>query len=555
MDSVMEKAESHNDRPGEHNDRPGETEADAPQEDGATKPQKKHFSFYMSILMLAVIALIVSWDVTALSLALPVIADQLHGTNFQSFWASIAFTLGIAVTQPIYSNISDVVGRKHVLYASTAIFAIGSVVFATAKDMNIVVVGRLIKGIGAGGLDVLQTIVLCDITTMKERPRWLGVMSMANALGAVTGPFIGSAFAENIGWQWLGWINLITAGFTGILTFFFLHLTPLEGHIKDKIKRLDWFGYVIFILIGTLIALPLSWANELYGWGTWQTLLPLLIGLLLLVPFWFVEKRATEPMIPYQIFDNISIATGILSGGFYGSLMNSVLLYLPLFFEAVYLESPIEAAKSILPLCCLLVGMSIIVSGLIDWTRKYRLALWTGWVFTAVFLGMSYTVGAGSTRAYAYAFQALLGAGLGTTLVGTMITVLASVRRVDEEGLAAGMLVTVRFIGSVLGLAICSTVFNSMFGNRISSLKDFPGQIAVLEDPSQAVSFIPNMRKIHISDDVMRVVTAAYEDAFQTIWLVLAAIAAVAALLSFMTRHTSLEKDDVGRQGFKAPES
>jgi MFS family permease len=448
-----------------------------------------------------------------------------------------------------------VVGRKYALYASIILFGIGCIIFATATDMNIIVAGRLIKGLGAGGLDVLQTIILCDITTLKERPRWLGVMSMANAVGAVTGPFIGGVFAEQVGWPWLGWINLITVGITGVLAFFFLHLTPIEGNIKDKMRKLDWSGFALFTVIGTAVALPLSWANTLYAWGSWQTLVPLVIGLLLLVPFGFVEKRAAVPMIPYQIFDNVSIITGTVSGFIYGSLMNPTLLYLPLFFQAVYLETPIEAAKSILPLCCLLVAMSIIMSMVIDWSRKYRIALWAGWSLTTIFLGLNYTIGADTSRAHAYAFQAILGAGLGTALMTTMITVLASVRRVDDVGLAAGMLVTARFVGSLLGLAICSTIFSSLFQKGLSLLKDLPEQLAVLEDASQAVSFIPRLREINVSEDIMHVVTGAYEDAFQTIWVVLAAFSGLAALLSVLTRENSLEKDDVGRQGFRAPSS
>ncbi|KAF2264421.1 MFS general substrate transporter, partial [Lojkania enalia] len=500
----MEKSVSRNDRPGSQ----AKPDANVTQGDGVTKPrERKHYSFYLSILMLAMIALIVVWDVTALSLALPVIADQLHGTNFQSFWASIAFILGIAVTQPIYASISDVVGRKYVLYASIILFGIGSIIFATASDMNIIVAGRLIKGLGAGGLDVLQTIILCDITTLKERPRWLGVMSTANAVGAVTGPFIGGASAEQIGWRWLGWINLITVGITGVLAFFFLHLTPIEGDIKDKMRKLDWSGFALFTVIGTTVALPLSWANTLYAWESWQTLVPLLVGLLFLVPFGFVEKRAAVPMIPYQIFNNVSIITGTMSGFLFGALLNPMFLYLPLFFQAVYLETPIKAAKSILPLCCLVVAMAIILSMLIDWSRKYRIALWAGWSLTTIFLGLNYTIGADTSRSHAYAFQAILGAGLGTAQVATTISVLASVRRVDDEGLAAGMLVTARFVGSLLGLAICSTIFSSSFQKGLSSLKDLPEQLAVLEDASQAVGFTPRLREINVSEDIMHVVT------------------------------------------------
>jgi hypothetical protein len=484
-----------------------------------------------------------------------VIAEELQGTNFQSFWASIAFILGIAVTQPIYASVSDVAGRKQVLYASIILFGIGCIVFATATNMNLIVAGRLIKGLGAGGLDVLQTIILCDITTLKERPRWLGVLSVANAVGAVTGPFIGAVFAEHVGWPWLGWINLITVGITGVLTFFFLRLTPVEGGLRDKMRKLDWTGFALFIVIGTAIALPLSWADALYAWGSWQTLVPLLIGIMLIVPFWFIERRAEVPMIPYQIFDNVSIITGTLAGFIYGSLLNPILLYLPLFFQAVYRESPLDAAKSTLPICCLIVAMSVVVSLLIDWSRKYRIAMWSGWAIATIFLGLSYTISAESSRAHIYAFQTLLGAGLGTALVSTQIAVLASVTRVDHDGLAAGMLITSRFAGSLLGLTVCSTVFSSMFQNGLSSLKDLPEQIAALNDPSQAVGFIPRLREINVSEDTMRVVTGAYEKAFQTIWVVLAAFSALGALLSVLTREYSLEKDDVGRQGFNAPSS
>jgi hypothetical protein len=371
----------------------------------------------------------------------------------------------------------------------------------------------------------------------------------------VTGPFIGGVSAEQIRWPWLGWINLITVGITAVLAFFFLRLTHIEGGIGDKMRKLDWSGFALFTVIGTAIALPLSWVDALYAWRSWQTLVPLLIGILLLVPFSFIERKAEVLMIPYQIFDNVSIITGTLARFIYGSLLNPILLYLPLFFEAVYRESPFEAAKSTLPICCLIVAMSVIVSLLIDWSRKYRIAMWSGWAIATIFLVLSYTIGAESSRALIYTFEALLGAGLGTVLVSTQISVLASVTRVDHDVLAAGMLITSRFAGSLLGLTICSTVFSSMPKSGLSSLKTLPEQIATLHDASQAVGFIPRLREINVPEDTMRVVTGAYEKAFQTIWVILAAFSALGTLLSVLTREYSPEKDDVGRQGFNAPSS
>jgi hypothetical protein len=264
-----------------------------------------------------------------------------------------------------------------------------------------------------------------------------------------------------------------------------------------------------------------------------------------------VEKRATAPVIPYKIFDNVSFITGIVSGFLYGSLLNPVLLYLPLFHQAVYLETPIVAAKSILPLCCLVVSASIIASIIIEWSRKYRATLWTGWILSTVFMGLLYTIGVKTSRTQGYVYQAFLGAGLGTALMATMVATLASVTSVDNEGLAAGMLVTSRFLGSLIGLAVCSTVFSSAFVARLTaSIGDLPQELETLRDPSQAVQFIEKLRSVSVSPEVLQNVIEAYQGCFQTVWIVLTAFSGFAALISVFTRENSLEKSEVGRQGF-----
>jgi MFS family permease len=96
------------------------------------------------------------------------IAHELHGTTLESFWASLSFFLAVAIVQPIYTSTSDVLGRLWPLYFSIVVFCIGCVVFALAKDMSILILGRILQGVGAGGLDVLTDIILTDITTMKE---------------------------------------------------------------------------------------------------------------------------------------------------------------------------------------------------------------------------------------------------------------------------------------------------------------------------------------------------------------------------------------------------
>lgn len=109
---------------------------------------RKPVSFHVSLLCLGLLALIVAWDTTALTVALPVIAAQLQATTLEAMFASIAFTLAVAVSQPLYLSISDAVGRKVPLYVAILLLAVGSIVFAVAQSIMVVIIGRLIQGLG-----------------------------------------------------------------------------------------------------------------------------------------------------------------------------------------------------------------------------------------------------------------------------------------------------------------------------------------------------------------------------------------------------------------------
>lgn len=129
-----------------HDAQPAVIEGD--QQAATSGAGKKPFSFYASLLCLTLIALIVTWDTTALSVAIPVIAEQLHATTLEAFFASIAFTLAVAISQPLYLSISDAVGRKIPLYFAMVLFTVGSILFAVAQSITVVIVGRLIQGLG-----------------------------------------------------------------------------------------------------------------------------------------------------------------------------------------------------------------------------------------------------------------------------------------------------------------------------------------------------------------------------------------------------------------------
>lgn len=112
--------------------------------------------------------------------------------------------LAVVITQPLYTSVSDVMGRKLPLYLAYGSFGIGSIVFAVSKNMSTLIVGRFLQGMGGGGMDVLSEVITADITTLKERPLYLGLLAIPMATGCILGPVMGALFSEYVDWRWIG---------------------------------------------------------------------------------------------------------------------------------------------------------------------------------------------------------------------------------------------------------------------------------------------------------------------------------------------------------------
>ena len=434
------------------------------------------------------------------------------------------------------------------------LFAVGSIVFAVAPSMTVVITGRVLQGLGGGGLDVLEAIIIADITSLKERPLYLGIMAIPIATGSVIGPILGALFAEFVDWRWIGWINLPFVGLAFVLSPF-LRLRQIDMAFGAKIRRLDWVGMLLFAVGATCLALPLSWADSLYSWGSWRTIVPLIIGILVMVVFGVYEKRPQEAIFPYRIFHDVTAVMAIAGGFIQGMITFSLLLYFPLFFQAVYLQTPLHSAVSVLPICCLTVAFSVISPVTVEFTRRYRMQLILAWIVTTTFLGLWCILDRSSPLGEAYAFQIMLGIGIGTTFTTTTIPLQASVKNVDDTGLAAGLLIVFRLFGALIGLSICSTSFNSVFDRKIAALEPLPVEIQTLRDARQAIGFIPTLRGLNLPPEIMHNLIEAYRIPFRTVWIVLTCFAGIAIITAVFLKDLNLEKEELGRQRFEPASS
>lgn len=479
---------------------------------------------------------------------------ELGGTTFEAFWASLAFTLTVVVSLPIYASASEILGRMIPLYTSFVLFLVGSVVFATANSMVVVIIGRLLQGLGGGGLDVLNEILIVDITTLKERPLYMGLMAVPMALGTTIGPIMGAGFSEHVSWRWVGWINVPLLGVDVALAALFLRLKGLNEPLSTRFSRLDWIGSLVFTTGAASFVLPLSWAGNLYSWSSWRTIVPLVIGILVLVLFAFYEAKPEAPLFPHRIFKSRTALMTIVGGTVHGLIIYPATTYLPLFFQAVKLQSPLQSAVSILPSCCGVVGFALLSGVAVEVSRRYLWQFWVSWITIAVGIGTISMFDRGSPIAETAGFQIIAGVGLGALWTVPALSMQASAASVEDQALAVGILVAFRLFGALIGLAIASTVFASVFEKSIAALQPLPAVAAPLNQASQAIGFIPGLKGLDIPSHVLAGVLQVYRESFQVVWYVMAGFACIGLFSSLLIKEKSIENEETSKQRLKTGE-
>lgn len=370
-----------------------------------------------------------------------------------------------------------------------------------------------------------------------------------------SGLYLRAAFGLlNVGsqWRWIGWVNLPLLGVAFPLFVFFLRLRPLEASLGSKLRRLDWIGILLFLVGCTVFILPISWAGSLYPWSSWRTILPLVLGAAILSGFVAYESRPEEPILPHRLFRTRTAVVSLLGAFVHGVSLYALLQYLPLFYQAIALDTATGAAVALLPTSCIsviaAVAAAIIVAGI---GKGYRIGLWLVWGLVTLGTGLLLLLDETSTGHFQRGIPVLWGAGIGALLRLTMLPMQASVSSVDDTGRAIGLLLTARLLGGVVGLSVSATIFSSVFGSRIEAARGLVGGLGVPTDVNGAVAFIPKLRTLDVSAATRHVIIAAYLEAFRAIFYAMTGFAALGLLSSLFVEELSLQQTELGRQRFE----
>ncbi|KAF2815944.1 trichothecene efflux pump [Mytilinidion resinicola] len=240
------------------------------------------------------------------------------GPNPNYTWVAITPTLGAAVVSPLVGRMSDIFGRRNFLLVGNLLGLIGCAIAATAHNINVIIGGSVLIGIGSG---LHQTAWACLAEVVPKRARSVasGFFESTLALAQAFGPVIATVFVKHASWRAIYWLPFAMNCFAGALVFFFYH--PVNQYIREEGKTvwqqavaLDWVGTFLLVSGLVLFLLGITFGGSQFPWVSAGTLAPLIIGFVLLVILGFYEAYAdiTYPIFPPAIFKLIRGFTVVL---------------------------------------------------------------------------------------------------------------------------------------------------------------------------------------------------------------------------------------------------
>ncbi|KAK0245959.1 amino acid permease ScVBA-like protein [Armillaria nabsnona] len=508
-------------------------------------------------------------DANIVSTSLPTISNDLQASQSEYTWVGVAYMLTQTAFQPLYGRISDVVGRKCLLFVSVIIFALGNLVCGASNSITMLIGSRALAGVGGGGIVSSVWVITAEIVEVRHRAKWSQALSITWSCSAVAGPLLGGLFSGNtdsiLSWRWGFYLNLPICAVASLVLACSLHGVTLQKSsdysLRTILQRFDFGGLILFMTGTSFIVVGFSFADE-NGWKSLTTITMLVLGLLILVGGGVYETyTGRDCLFPKTVFTDRSAIIILVVTFVHNFAYNAGLFYLAFFFQSVDNYTPLQAGIRLLPFSLGSSLASMPAAWFIAyWQSRRRDLSGQNWIMS---LGLLIsTVGFGEVSVTSYdinhahsqkpgllillkaeapealevLFPLICGIGMGVMLHAPYQIF---VRTLKSQELATGTsaFFLVRFTGATVGLAVAGSIFYARASSRLPS--DLPIEI---QGSSLDFSGLNSIEPMSLRWEVLNIVATSV----QTIWVVCTPCLGLAFLLSLLVRTLPIDRTPEG---------
>ena len=290
--------------------------------------QESKLKFVVAGLLLAI--LMSAMDNTIVATSMGTIVSDLGG--FDKFvWVTSAYLVTVMAGTPIFGKLSDMYGRKRFFIFGLSVFLFGSILCGTAESITQLSIYRAIQGVGGGALMPIAFTIIFDIFPPEKRGKMTGLFGAVFGTSSLFGPLLGAYISDYFSWHWIFYIN-VPIGIISFIFIFFFYKETLEF----KSQRIDWWG--AFTLVGAVICLmfALELGGNQYDWTSGVILGLFIAFTAFFIVFLFVETKAAEPIISFEMFKQRLFATSNAIAFFYGTTFIIATIYIPIYIQGVF---------------------------------------------------------------------------------------------------------------------------------------------------------------------------------------------------------------------------
>jgi EmrB/QacA subfamily drug resistance transporter len=434
---------------------------------------------WQALAVLGVAYLMVVLDVAIVNVALPSIQKSLHFSTSSLEWVVSGYALTFGGFLLLGGRAGDLLGRRRVFMAGLLLFSVTSLLCGLSVSSAMLIALRVAQG-AAGAILSPSVFSIVSVTFEEgsERNKALGLLGAIAGSGAAIGTLLGGVLTEFVGWEWIFFVNVPI----GLGVLLVVPRVVRESRAPELARHFDVAGAVTVTGGLMLLVFGLTRAPTV-GWGSVQTIAPLIGSAVLIATAVFVEQRSRSPLVDLRIFRRRTLAGANVIGFILGTMLFGMFFLLSLYQQDVLGFSPLRTGVGNLAIALTIIAVSAVSQALV--TRAGVKPVLT---FGLVFLGgglvyFTQISPDGSYFADVFPGFILAGIGIGCAFVPVSIAALTGVTA-REAGLASGLITTSQQIGGALGLAILTTVSTTRTNSLLTS--GVPGPTALTDGFSLA---------------------------------------------------------------------
>ncbi|WP_349828767.1 MDR family MFS transporter [Brevibacterium litoralis] len=480
--------------------------------------------------------------------ALPRIVSDLGGNQQTYTWIPTATMLTSALSTPLWGTFADRVSRKTLILAALGLTAVAATAAGFSPNTGVLITCRAFQGIGAGGLMSLGFVLISDITSPRERGKYMGIVGGVMACAQIGGPLAGGLITDAFGWRW----NFFTAVPIALAAMVLLHRTLHLPHRPGRNTRIDFLGAALLSAGVALLLLWVTFAGHEYPWISWQSVVAVSLIVLLLGATALVERRHPDPIVPIDLFRDRSFTLGLVASIGVGMALFSTVVFLAQFLQLGRGLSPTGSGLLMIPIALGMFLGSNTTGRLIARTGRYKAILLVGAALMPTALLLLSTMDTDTPLVLVGTYLALLGLGIGT-LMQNLVIVVQNTLPVERTGIGTSSVEFFRSLGGTLALSTFGALLSHTVDRRTTA------GLAALDTPVEPVAggTVPDLATL--AAPVAEIVSAAYAEGFTTVNLFSVPVALVTFVaviflprvplgqesgLEQLARRTAIECDD-----------